>query len=285
MKLSVRDPKSSAFYAELNQIGFDGIDFSFPSWNEREQVLADSFEDAILETYQRISDAGLQVCQTHLTYYPGHYPPLGDGSYEAFEECILPILTKEIALVAKMHCRIAVIHLYFEPSRENSQRGNLRLIERLLPELETHGVTLCIENIYGPKYGEAHLTAAEDLLFYTDHFRSTHLGICLDTGHAVTRKQDPIEMITRLGTSLHGLHIHANVPERDLHLPPFFTRTVDWHALFSALESIGYGGAFNMEISAPKQLNRQAALAYYRMVYQIADSIRQHESNSWMDEE
>ncbi len=279
MDISVKDVKTEALYPGLKRIGFDGIDVVFPRWDQREFILSKKFEDAIIEKYKQISDAGLKVCQTHLTYYPGHLPPLGDGSYKAFEDYMLPIFTKEIGLVAKMNCNIAVIHLYFDASRENSRISNLQLLEKLLPVLEKSNVILAIENIYGPDYGEAHLSTAEDLLFYTDYFHNSHLGVCLDTGHAVTRKQDPVEMAEKLGGVLRAVHLHSNIPENDLHLPPCFINNVDWRKVCHTLIEVGYRGAFNMEISAPEQMSAKIALTYYTMVYSIADGLIQGETN------
>ena len=253
--ISVRDTKIESFYPELKRIGFNGVDVNFPAWDQREYILSEKFKDTVMENYKHISNVGLKVCQTHLTYYPGHYPPLGDGSYKAFEDYMLPIFMRELELVSKMNCNIAVIHLYFEESRENSRAGNIQLIGKLLPIAEKSNVILSIENIFGYLHADVHLSTAEDLLYYTDHFNSDHLGICLDTGHAVTRRQDPIEMAGKIGSALKALHVHSNVPERDLHLPPYLINRVDWQRFCDTLSEIGYRGAFNMEITAPKQMN------------------------------
>lgn len=273
MKISVKDINKEIFYPELKRIGFNGVDISFPTWDQKDFILSQAFEDSLLMKYRMLRAAGLEVCQTHLTYYPGHFKPIGDGSYENFEEYLLPVILREIELTAKLDCKVAVIHLYFDVSREKSQAGNLILIEKLLPVLEKHQVSLAIENIYGPKYGEAHLSSSDDLLYYTEHFRNEYLGICLDAGHAITRNQDPVEMLRSLSKNVKALHLHSTVVGKDLHLPPCFTGTVDWKKFCDTLYDIGYDGAFNMEITAPKQMNDRTALAYYEMVYGIADSL------------
>ena len=283
MDISVREPKNELLYPELKRIGFDGIDLNFPTWDKLDVILSDKFENVMLEKYKKISDAGLKVCQTHLTYYPAHFPPLEDGSYRAYEKAVLPILIKEIDLVSKMNCRIAVIHLYFEESKENSRAANLQLIEKLLPVLDEKNVILAIENIYASDCGEANLTTAEDLLFYTEHFQSGNLGICLDTGHAVTRRQKPIEMVEKIGKTLKALHLHSNVFKEDLHLPPCFTANVDWRRFHDALDEVDYLGAFNMEISAPPQMNKKTALAYYDMIYGIAEGLIKRDTKSWTE--
>ncbi|MBQ5613349.1 MAG: sugar phosphate isomerase/epimerase, partial [Clostridia bacterium] len=259
---------------------FDGVDFGFPGWNRREKILAEDFESTILQTYRRIADAGLEVSQVHLTYYPGHLPPLGNGTYADFEDYMLPILLKEIALTAKMNCHLAAIHLYFEESLEKSREGNLQLIQKLLPTLEEHGVILAIENIFGLGFGDVHLSTAEDLLFYVDHFKSDCVGACLDTGHAVTRKQNPVEAVLKLGSALKALHVHSNMPGHDLHLPPCMIRNVDWQRFYAALLEVDYRGAFNMEISPPANISPKAALGFFTLVHGIAESLMLSETKS-----
>ncbi len=279
MNISVKDKNLPSFYPELRRIGFDGVDVSFPSHEMRDAILSEGFENTMMERYGHITEAGLFVAQTHLSYCPAHLPVIGDGGYRIFEEYMLPILTKEIALVAKMHCRTAVIHLYYEPSKEGTQNANIQLIEKLLPDLEKHGVTLCIENIYGARYEDVHLTTAEDLLFYIDHFHSDFLGVCLDTGHAMAMRQNPIEMATNFGPALKALHLHSSVSGRDLHLPPYLVGNVDWTELCRVLKAIGYGGSFNMELNPPRQLNDKALSAYYTMAYAIASDLLSDKSN------
>ena len=270
MRISVREKD---LYAELKGIGYDSLDVKFPLWNARDFILSDEIDRVFSEKYEKIREAGLSVCQTHLTYYPGHLPPLGDGSYEAFSDYMLPIFEKEIKMTAKMHCPIAVIHLYFEETREESQRKNLDLLAKLLPIAKEAGVTLAIENLYGKGCSDIYLTTAEDLLYYTEHFSDAHIGVCLDTGHAVARGQNPTKMLKALGRRVKALHAHSNVKGYDLHLPPCFTSALDFKAFADALTEIGYEGTFNMEIAPPAQLNRVATVAYYTMVYEMASAL------------
>lgn len=283
MDISIKDVKLEGLYPSLRQIGFDGLDCRLPAWDQREAILAPDFEESVLESYRAIRRAGLKVSQVHLTYYPGHLPPLGDGGYEDFAAYMLPIFEREIALTAKMDCPVAVIHLYFDTERETSREGNLQLLRTLLPILTEHRVVLAIENIYGPKAGEAYLSTAEDLLYYVDAFKGPYIKVCLDTGHAITRSQDPVRMLEKLGDAVAALHVHASVPGKDMHLPPMLVPNVDWQKFYDALTRAGYSGAFNMEIIAPRQMNRATALAYYAMSYHAAHGLMTEGNASWME--
>lgn len=270
MHISIREKD---LYAELKGIGYDSLDVKFPLWNARDSILSDEIDRVFSEKYEKIREANFTVCQTHLTYYPSHLPPLGDGSYEAFLAYMLPIFEKEIRMTAKMNCPIAVIHLYFEETRDESRKKNLDLLARLLPVAKEAGVTLAIENLYGKDCSDIYLTTAEDLLYYTEHFSDDRIGVCLDTGHAIARGQDPIEMLKALGGRVKALHVHSNIKGYDLHLPPCFTKALDFKAFADTLTEIGYEGTFNMEIAPPAQMSAKATIAYYTMVYEMANAL------------
>jgi sugar phosphate isomerase/epimerase len=275
MKISIRERD---LHTKLKSIGYDSLDVKFPLWNARDSILSDEIDRVFSEKYEKIREANFTVCQTHLTYYPSHLPPLGDGSYEAFLAYMLPIFEKEIRMTAKMNCPIAVIHLYFEETRDESRKKNLDLLARLLPVAKEAGVTLAIENLYGKECSDIYLTTAEDLLYYTEHFSDDHIGVCLDTGHAIARGQDPIEMLKALGRRVKALHVHSNLKGYDLHLPPCFTKALDFKTFADTLTEIGYEGTFNMEIAPPAQLNAKATAAYYTMVYETARSLFEAEA-------
>ena len=266
----------AACYSTIKSSGFCGIDFSFPNAPDCKDVLTQEYYDSVLEKHQLLKENGLYVAQTHLSIMPAHIEPLGDGTYQSFEEYMLPILLKEIELTAKMNCRTAVIHLYFENDKEKSRAGNIQLISKLLPTLEKHNVILSIENIFGPRLSDAHLSSAEDLLFYIDYFKSENLGICLDTGHAVVLKQNPTEMLKKIGANLTALHIHTTVLPDDMHLIPntvHWEEKIDWDEFSQELLRTQYGGTFNLEVKLPKKLKGNAVTAFYQLAYAVAKEI------------
>ncbi|MBE6627071.1 MAG: sugar phosphate isomerase/epimerase [Ruminococcaceae bacterium] len=275
MKISIACDDGK-YFSEIKAAGFDGVDLSFADHLRRDEVLTDAYTCEIEDIKLLASRADLSVCQTHLTYYPGHIPPVGDGSYEAFEDFILPLLEKEIELTAMLGCSVAAMHLYFEADREKSRAGNMKLIEKLLPSLERCGVVLAIENIYGPDYSDAHLSTAEDLLYYVNELGSPYIGVCLDTGHAVIRGQDPVEMLARAQESLCGLHLHSTVPNIDLHSIPYcisYGETVDWKKFSRVLKDSSYSGSFNLEVRPPVEFGSAARSAYYKLAYEAARNI------------
>lgn len=275
MKISVAC-ESPKYFPAIKNAGFDGIDFSFETYDKREYILSKGYTDEILASYATLEQMGLQVFQTHLTYYPGHIPPIGNGTYGDFEEFMLPILEREIELTAALNCRCAVVHLYFEKDREKSRTGNISLIEQLIPSLKKYGVVLSVENIYGPEYSDAHLSIAEDLTYYCDYFGDDHIGVCLDTGHAIIRGQQPVNMLIEMGERLRAVHLHTTVPQIDLHSIPYCTsygESVDWNKFYAVLSDINYSGTFNLEVRPPENMSDGVISAYYKLAYEIAKGI------------
>ena len=264
------------FFSEIKKIGYCGVDVPFAVYNEREWILSNEYKDIVGKKYQAAKDAGLNISQTHLTYYPGHLKTIGDGTYEAFEEYMLPLFIREIELTSEINCPVAVIHLYFENDREKSREGNKRLITGLLPILEKNNVVLSIENIFGPDLSEAYLSGADDLLYYTDFFKNDYLGICLDTGHAILRNQNPVEMLKAVQNNLTALHLHTTVPFVDLHAVPYmasYLEQIDWVEFYDILSKTKYKGTFNMEVRASSKMNDNAISAFYRFAYEVAKGI------------
>ena len=273
MKITIKVPKDKALYSHLAALGYDALDYSFPSYKKLDEIASSAYDLTFREEIGEIVSAGLSVWQCHLTYYPTHLEPLGDGSYAVYEAAFLPILEKEIRLAAEYGIKIAVIHLFVGADQASSRRGNLILLEKLLPILKATGVTLAIENIYNKGCTDAYLSSAEDLLYYVRHFDDRHIAVCFDSGHAVARGEKPLEMLRELGDKVAALHLHSNVPGKDLHLPPaLLVSTFDWPSLGGVLREIGYAGSFNMEI-VPWGLSGEDERAYYRMAYETAKQL------------
>lgn len=261
-------------FGKIKGIGFNGLDFDLGS----SDILSDEFANIVREKYKSIKNHGLKVCQTHLAYHPGHIPHIGDGSYKAFEEVMLPKFIRGIELSGEIGARTAVIHLFDHETREESRKGNIELIKKLLPYLEKHNVILSTENIFGggDAMSDIYLSTAEDLLYYADYFKSPYVGACLDTGHALLRGQNPVEMLKKLSNNLTALHINTNSGDHDLHCIPYcvsYMESVDWDEFVRVLKGIDYKGTFNMELSASARLNDKARIAFFTVAYEMANDL------------
>ena len=268
---------SPAHIVAAARAGFDGVQLNMPGHTAREQVLSGEGKLAVMERYRLVRALGMRVGQTHLVSWPSHIPPAGDGSYEAQAELLMPMLEREIEWTAEMGCRVAVTHPFFvqDGERQVSRAGNVRMIEALLPTLERCGVTLALENIYGLNASDAHHELAEDMLYYTERFDTPYLALCLDAGHAVIRRQNPIALAQAFGDRLGALHLHASIARGDNHGIPGVMNgdAVNWSALGATLGKIGYRGDLNLEIKPPSTMPPTALERYFCLAWAMAREI------------
>lgn len=274
MDISIANGNEKLF-ADLKEIGYSGIDFPMIICDNMCEVIpSKEYADSIMKKYQQLKNAGLCAYQSHLTYWPGHFEPF--ATPEAYAKHFAPLYARQIELTSEIDCKTAVVHLYLDKDAEKAHRGNIALIESLLPTLEKNGVVLAIENLFDTGVTDGNMTTSQDLLFYMNYFKSKNLGICLDTGHAIALGQNPIEMLKKVQNHLTAVHIHTTIPGEDLHNIPNFMgwrEQIDWNEFYGILSASDYKGPFNLELANPRNLTHEAMVTYYKLAYQVADSI------------
>ena len=282
MKLSIGFDVAKALFSEnieraaeaLKTVGFDGVDLGFCEF-PLEQVFTKQWDAAIKKQVNILRGAGMEIFQCHLHYQPSH-EPLGNGSYEVFEEVFLPVWLKEIQLCSEIGCKIAVAHLFFCDDPRKTFEGNKVLLEKLLPELCKRRVNLAIENVYGwgEEYADCGITTAPQIMRYIELFNTEHIGACLDSGHAVCTGNDPVKMAQHFGRHLIATHINSS-SGRDTHLFPgtlsSWIDPTDYVLLSETLKSIGYEGVYNLEVSSGQYpCNDSVGKAYLALAAQVA---------------
>ena len=79
-----------------------------------------------------------------------------------------------------------------------------------------------------------------------------YICCCIDTGHVNKAMRfgnpTPQEFIRAMGSSVKCLHLNDNNTLKDQHMPPM-TGVIDWNAVLSALDEIGYDGIYNLELN------------------------------------
>ena len=132
----------------------------------------------------------------------------------------------------------------------------IKSLTELLSDLPD-GMSICLENLPYETF--------EDVYANLEEMGFPHnLGLCLDTGHLhFCPKPDHEDFILRAGKHLKALHMHDNVgpmhPDgvlpipgwlgSDKHMAPgFFTGSINWYRVVSALRAINYDYLWNMEI-------------------------------------
>ncbi len=153
--------------------------------------------------------------------------------------------------------------------RQKVRELNLRALGALTDYIQGTDLVICLENI--PKTAPE----AEDLCEIIQAVGSSHLGICLDTGHLNMTSGLQSAFIHKAGPLLKAMHLTDNDGSADQHLMPYGHGTVRWDEVFSALKEIGYTGLLNFEIPGETEWAqcplpiRLAKLDYLKTIVQL----------------
>jgi sugar phosphate isomerase/epimerase len=131
---------------------------------------------------------------------------------------------------------------------QDTRASARRSIEQLLRVAQPLGVRIAVEVLTNElsragslaHFVEEGVTAIDDL--------AGELGICLDFGHAHL-DGDVVDAIETVSEHLIATHVHDNGGRTDDHLLPF-AGSIDWPGALTAIQKVGYEGAFMLEINA-----------------------------------
>jgi sugar phosphate isomerase/epimerase len=160
--------------------------------------------------------------------------------------------------VLVMHCGVPVPHA---TSGDNHRVALVRSLEELSPVAERYGVRIAIEVIPN----ELSTPSALVDLIESD-IEATHLGICMDVGHA-RMMGDVVDAIETCSGHLTTTHLHDNRGRTDDHLVPG-KGVIDWDAATLALQKVGYDGVWMFELAVAAERRpvlEQAAKARERL--------------------
>ena len=225
-----------------HDVGFRHIAVNFNDTPEPSDITYDKAPahiSAILEKYD------LEAVQTHLYYYD----PL--SSADQIEEELEHRILREIEVSGKIGAPWCVWHpRYFKSGEwkngtydeEQTFYYNHETVPRYLEQAKKFGTGIALENLFGSMmYG-----GVDMLTRLCDRFRTDHVGICFDTGHANIDKEDLSAVISFFGDRIKCTHIHNNWGKRDDHAPPIYGN-IEWERVMPALTSIGYQGPLTLE--------------------------------------
>ncbi len=119
------------------------------------------------------------------------------------------------------------------------------------------------------KDGDYPLMRMADLRAFIEDFPPEQVGLIVDVGHAWTDGMDPAREILIAGDRLWGTHLQdvdRDNPQ-DNHWAPL-DGGLDWPSIVSALQQIGYAGAYTFEVIAPRRGESADELA--RMTFATA---------------
>ncbi|MBS1368742.1 MAG: sugar phosphate isomerase/epimerase [Lentisphaeria bacterium] len=205
------------------------------------------FADAIS---REVKEAGLEFCDAHAPFGTREDLDCPRGEERA---SMIDRLKTVLRIVRDLGVKTCTIHVGNVPFPEYTldyyHNCILQALEALLPVAETCDVTIAIENIWFPT------NTPEKLLSIIDRFRSPHLGICFDSGHANLMEKgrefpesaaasgwngwaDEVpwdgRILEKLLPHVVNCHLHDNFGQYDDHSLPG-DGNIDWQYVMSAL--------------------------------------------------
>ncbi|MBE6591841.1 MAG: sugar phosphate isomerase/epimerase [Ruminococcaceae bacterium] len=240
-------------YAELKKAGYDGIDYCLMGayTSEMWHIPDTELKKMMDKPRELLEGVGLKVLQTHspMDAYWQKAPETKFSRWNAQVQAI-----KAASFLGSPY---VVIHPIIPPERigkqgkEIAKEINMEFFSYLRPYLEEYNVMAAIENVFCQHpitqcLTETTCSKADELCDYIDTLGNDRFCACLDVGHAVLTRQDPVEMIYALGHRLRATHMHDNDYIHDCHYMPGLGK-LDWWSIGKALNDIGYKDSFNYE--------------------------------------
>lgn len=214
----------------LRRCGYTSLDLNFCEMMNPDCSIDASYITA-LDGFRRT--LGVEYVQSHVPY------PLPD--YHSLSAQQKDRSDADIARAIEYSVRLGVRAIVIHPVRGGIGE-NVEYLEKFLPLLDGTGSSLALENMERPD----EVNSARELLCIVGNCSDSHIGICLDTGHAHLMGHDIPQMIHSLGDRLIATHIADNRGKEDEHLLPFFG-TIDWENVMKAFTQTGYSGALAYE--------------------------------------
>ncbi len=164
-----------------------------------------------------------------------------------------------------IHTHYLIVHLGTPTNQSSQQSDNCRKaaiqsLQELHQLASPFDVKIALEVIPNG------LSTANSLVhMLEDELRLPGIGICMDFGHAFLTG-DLIDEIETASGHVITTHVHDNGGVRDDHLVPF-DGLIDWSGALTAIQKIGYEGAFVLELentSTPSTVLEKAQRARKR---------------------
>jgi len=245
----------------IKACGFDAVDISLEQGDVMKvyQGSDDEFESFFDRIRRKADEVGLVISQTHGRCATFSMDP-------EFAKQRREWIEKDYRATQILGCKYCVQHeinvfrVFNSAGRvlstEEMQDLNYRVYSDFLQLAKQYDVVSCMETFGGrleTDYGR-HLDTfgnPQELIKAYDRLKCDNLGLCFDCGHTNCGVNEGFpevaDVIHLLGDKINLLHLHDNNGLADEHRPPK-VGTIDWPALFEALEDIHYTGVFNYEL-------------------------------------
>jgi sugar phosphate isomerase/epimerase len=197
---------------------------------------------------RQVRDAGLEVWSAHgpwgaETWTEGRVD-LASTNSEMRRRSVTDV-RRAIEWLAAAGGRCLVVHPGVLSDAVDFDRRRAALLQsfnELAPVSAQHSIWLCVENL--PR-GSFPGSFTADNASIVRELHASHIGLCLDTGHANIMADVASEARAAAGL-LRTTHVHDNDSHRDSHLLPGLG-TIRWPDFSAALAEINYDGVLMIE--------------------------------------
>jgi sugar phosphate isomerase/epimerase len=206
---------------------------------------------AVEDLQQWLADAGLELHSLHApvseSFAGGR--PIGALSLADADASRRDLAYNEaeaaLHVARRIPMRVLVAHLgrprWQTTPGADSRDAARRSVDQLAERAEPLGVRLALEGIPNE------LSRAGSLVHFVETaLERTDVGICFDTGHAQL-EGDAADIVETVSEHLALVELHDNRGRADDHLPPF-EGAIDWPAVLTALQKVGYDGPLIFEV-------------------------------------
>ena len=154
----------------------------------------------------------------------------------------------------------------------------VELMKNLMPDCETYGVTLCLENMPMTAHRISTMNRIAQAVEMVGH---PNAAICFDTGHTNVYGHDLGDAVRTAGKYLRTLHVHDNDGKADRHQLPWLG-TANWNSFTAALAETGFDGVISLETRGPVSRDMPDAVrdAAEKLTYAAAKALADAVENS-----
>jgi sugar phosphate isomerase/epimerase len=128
--------------------------------------------------------------------------------------------------------------------KEGGLEAIITVLQEVAPAAEEKDVLICLENHAG-----ANLENIDDYARIFDVIDSSHVGICLDTGHFDAAGVDMDALIDRFKLRINHIHLKENNGFGRKEFVRFGQGTTDNHHVVDRMLALGYEGFLTVELS------------------------------------
>ena len=182
--------------------------------------------------------------------------------------------------------KIVVVHphspgVFFNPRGEVKITGKTKeSLHEIVLFAKKEGIKIAVENL--PKLeGWSFGSDISKFSKLIEEMNSDNLGLCLDTGHALVKREDSdlSANIMQCGKYLIALHIQDTDGKKDRHWIPG-EGVINWLQFFKTLEIVNYQGMLTLEVAGNRKI---AVYDTNNVLVKAKESIKKYLLNSQTD--